>query len=79
MDLPFKPHFAIVCSCGEGCTSERSLTSAELAAAEKDFVVALRMLPPDEQRAAVAFYTKHKDLGHTPEPRLMGLAPLPVA
>lgn len=79
MDLPFRPHFTITCSCGEACAAERSFSADELSRAQTDPVIALRMLPPAEQRAAAMFYDAHKKRGHSPEPRLVGLAPLPKA
>ena len=79
MDLPFKPHFTITCSCGVSCASGHSFSPEELKKAETDLVIALRILPADDQQALVRFFDEHRRLGHSPEPRLVGFAPLPTA
>ena len=78
MDLPFKPYFAIACSCRTACASSFSFTPKQLEEAEKDPVIALRMLPTTDQRALSLFFAEHQRLGHAPEPRLVALAPLPT-
>lgn len=79
MDLPFKPYFTIQCSCGVACAPNSAFTPDQLKEAEKDPVIALRMLAPEDQRAMVVFYDEHQKLGHVPEPRLIALAPVPSA
>jgi len=76
MDLPWKRHFGVKCSCGQACLVE--LQTKELVeAAERDATIALRLLPRDDQVAMVDFWLRHHKLGHEPEPTLAEIAPLP--
>ena len=77
MDLPFKPHFSIHGTCGAAIAHE--LTPEQYTTAEKDPVDALRLLPMDDRKAFANFYKEHEKMGHEPEPRLVGIAPMPVA
>lgn len=78
MDLPWKPHFGIVCSCGAACVSELT-TPEQVKIAQQDSVLALRSLSAEDQKASADFYAKHKEMGHDPEPQLMSLSALPKA
>jgi hypothetical protein len=76
MDLPWKAHFGITCSCGKAWAVEL-LTQEAIDTAKKDPVLALRALADDDKADAAAFYSEHKKMGHSPEPSVIGLAPLP--
>jgi hypothetical protein len=80
MDLPFKPHFAIECpTCKECISTDTELTPEQREIAAKDPTAALRSLDAATQKAFVKFYVDHKNLGHEPEPIVMGIAPIPKA
>ncbi len=78
MDLPWKRHFGVECSCGAAWVTEL-VTRDQVEAAEKDPVLALRSLSREDQVVAADFYVEHKKLGHTPRPALVAIAALPKA
>ena len=73
MDLPWKRHFGITCSCGKACAFE--VTREQTALPNPTEI--LRSLSPDDQQACARFYAEHQALGHDPQPDLIDLAPLP--
>lgn len=72
-------HFGVECpECREVVAFP--LKTVELVdAARRDPVEALRALPPDDRRVAVEFYAEHHAMGHTPEPTIFDVSPLPQA
>jgi hypothetical protein len=75
-NLPYKPHFGVHCEqCGAACLTE--LTPEQLAIARRDPSAALRSLSAEDQKECAEFYALHEKMGHSPEPVLMELAPLP--
>lgn len=77
VDLPYKKHFGVQCSCGQACVVE--VTGEQAAAADKDPVLGLRALAREDQEAMVEFFDEHKEQGHTPEACLLGIAEMPKA
>lgn len=75
MDLPWKKHFGITCSCGKACVTEIAREQAEI----EEPTEILRTLSPEDRLACAEFYSEHRALGHDPQPNLVDIATMPQA
>jgi len=73
VDLPWKRHFGIVCSCQKGSVVEVTREQASM----KDPTDILTSLPIEDQQDMAMFYAEHLAMGHELRPDFVDIAPLP--
>lgn len=67
--------FMVRCSCGKGMGVDISRQQAEL----RDAVAVLRTLSPQDKLDVAHFYEEHRTAGHSPQPSVAEVSPMPKA